>query len=97
MRIPSVHYPILTSLGLTENEAVLYQLLLELGPKPANELLKPSGLQRGNLYNTLTRLKERSWYRNKLVKKLFTPPPILNDCACLRPPNFSPYKKQLLS
>ncbi|MDA1038231.1 MAG: hypothetical protein O2877_00905 [bacterium] len=55
----SIHYPILQAIGLNENEALVYQLLLELGPKPAQNLIEPSGLGRGNLYNTLNALKEK--------------------------------------
>ncbi len=53
------HYPILAELGINAAEALVYELLLELGPKTAQELLSPSGLGRGNLYNTLTSLKKK--------------------------------------
>lgn len=53
----SLHFPILKEIGLNENEALVYQILLELGPKPAQELVEPSGLSRGNLYNTLNSMK----------------------------------------
>lgn len=55
----SLHYPILKAIGLNENEALVYQILLELGQKPAQELIEPSSLSRGNLYNTLNSLKEK--------------------------------------
>lgn len=53
------HYPILSQLGLNSSEALVYELLLELGPKTAVELVSPSGLGRGNVYNTLTSLKTK--------------------------------------
>jgi sugar-specific transcriptional regulator TrmB len=54
-----IHFPILSQLGLNESETLVYELLLELGPKSAQELLTPSGLGRGNLYNVLTSLKKK--------------------------------------
>jgi len=54
-----LNFPILQAIGLSENEALVYQLLLDLGPKPAQTLVEPSGLGRGNLYNTLNSLKEK--------------------------------------
>lgn len=54
-----IHFPILQAIGLNENEALVYQLLLESGPKPAQNLIEPSKLGRGNLYNTLNALKEK--------------------------------------
>lgn len=51
-----VHFPILSQLGLNQSEALVYELLLELGPKNAQELVTPSGLGRGNVYNVLTSL-----------------------------------------
>lgn len=53
------HYPILSELGINATEALVYELLLELGPKAAQSLLKPSALGRGNLYNALTALKKK--------------------------------------
>jgi len=57
--IHEVHFPILSQLGINESEALVFELLLELGPKPAQDLLVPSGLGRGNLYNVLTSLKKK--------------------------------------
>jgi sugar-specific transcriptional regulator TrmB len=54
-----IHYPILSQLGINQSEAITYELLLELGPKTAQELVAPSGLGRGNLYNVLTSLKQK--------------------------------------
>lgn len=55
-----IHFPILSQLGINSSEALVYELLLELGPKTAQELLPSSGLGRGNLYNVLTSLKKKS-------------------------------------
>ncbi|MFA6131978.1 MAG: helix-turn-helix domain-containing protein [Patescibacteria group bacterium] len=57
--IHEVHYPILSQLGINDSEALVYELLLELGPKPAQDLLVPSGLGRGNLYNVMASLKKK--------------------------------------
>lgn len=55
-----IHYPVLTSLGLTEAEALVYEILLENGPKTAHELVTLTELARGHLYNTLQSLKKRT-------------------------------------
>lgn len=52
----SLHFPLLRDLGLNETEAVIYELLLTKGPQPAVDLVNPSGLGRGNVYNALTNL-----------------------------------------
>lgn len=57
--IHELHYPILKELGLTETEALIYEVLLEQGPKPAKDLVIPSGLSRGNVYNAVTALTKR--------------------------------------
>lgn len=57
--IHEVHFPILKQLGLNESEALIYELLLEFGRLPAQDLLAPSGLGRGNVYNILTSLKKK--------------------------------------
>lgn len=64
-----LHFPILTQLGLNESEALVYEIMLELGPNPATSLIKPSGLGRGNLYNVLTSLKEKGLITEKVGKK----------------------------
>lgn len=53
------HYPILAQIGLNQSEASVYEILLEGGPKAAQDLVKPSGLGRGNVYNVLTTLKQK--------------------------------------
>lgn len=55
----SAHFPILIQLGLNESEALIYELLLEMGRKPAQDLVEPSALGRGNVYNILTSLKKK--------------------------------------
>lgn len=46
-------------LGLNENEARIYELLLLKGETKARSLLEDSGLTRGNVYNVLTSLVSR--------------------------------------
>lgn len=50
---------ILTELGLTANEAVVYEYLLKNGESPAGDIIKKTPLKRGVVYNAL----------NELVKK----------------------------
>jgi len=54
-----IHYPILAKLGLSESEVLLYELLLESGRSKARDLIEPSGLGRGNVYNVLTQLQTK--------------------------------------
>lgn len=54
-----LHFPILKEIGLSENEALLYELLVESGPKKASELVEPSGIGRGNVYNVLHDLRAK--------------------------------------
>lgn len=64
-----LHYPILKELGLTETEAVIYEVLLEQGPKPAKDLVIPSGLSRGNVYNAVTALAKKGLATEKQGQK----------------------------
>lgn len=50
---------ILSRLGLAENEAKIYEILLLKGETKARDLLTDSGLSRGNVYNMLTSLTAR--------------------------------------
>ena len=52
----TIHYPILSQLGLSESEALVFELLLEAGKTRARYLVTESGLGRGNVYNVLTQL-----------------------------------------
>lgn len=55
----SMHFPILTRLGLSSGEALIYELLLETGRKRARDLITPSGLGRCNVYNFLVQLEAK--------------------------------------
>lgn len=57
----ALNFPILKSLGLTETESILYELLLEMGPQLARDLVRPSGLTRGNVYNVLMQLNDKGF------------------------------------
>lgn len=52
---------ILFRLGLAENEAKIYEILLLKGETRARDLLADSGLSRGNVYNMLTSLTSRGF------------------------------------
>jgi sugar-specific transcriptional regulator TrmB len=54
------------AIGLNENEAEIYEILLNLGPVPVREILKKTALQRSNLYNVLSGLKSRGLIGEKL-------------------------------
>lgn len=54
-----IHYPILEKIGLSQGEALLFELLLEKGRSKASDLVEPSGLGRGNAYNILNSLREK--------------------------------------
>jgi sugar-specific transcriptional regulator TrmB len=45
--------------GLTENEAIIYETLLRLGPSPAGNIAKKSGLHRRVVYDTLNMLVQK--------------------------------------
>lgn len=55
----TLRFPILKELGLNESEAIIYELLLELGPKRPPELTEPSGIGRANVYAVITQLQKR--------------------------------------
>jgi HTH-type transcriptional regulator, sugar sensing transcriptional regulator len=50
---------ILQDLGLSDKEARIYRLLIEVGKIPAGELIKKSQLKRGITYNILEKLKKK--------------------------------------
>ena len=54
-----IHFPILKKLGLSDGEVLIYELLLEMGRIKARNLIIPSGLGRGNVYNILTQLQAK--------------------------------------
>jgi sugar-specific transcriptional regulator TrmB len=53
-----IHFPILKKLGLSESEALIYELLIESGKSKARILVEKSGLGRGNVYNVLEELEK---------------------------------------
>lgn len=53
------HFPILNKLGLSDSEALVYELLLESGECEARVLVEKSDLGRGNVYNVLAALQEK--------------------------------------
>lgn len=59
---------LLQSLNLNEQEASIYEILLNTGPAPAREILKKTALKRSNLYNVLAGLKKRGLAGEKLNK-----------------------------
>ena len=61
----AIHFPILKELGLTETEAMIYELLLGKGPQVARDLVKPSGIGRGNVYNVLVQLQTKGLILSK--------------------------------
>lgn len=54
-----IHFPILEKLGLSAGEVLIYELLLESGRLKARDLVVPSGLGRGNVYNILLQLESK--------------------------------------
>ena len=46
----------LTSIGLTDNEANVYEWLLHNGEMSAGDIIDGTGLKRGNTYNVLEAL-----------------------------------------
>lgn len=61
----SLRFSILTELGLSETEAIIYELLLSLGPKRPPDLVEPSGIARGNVYNVLQTLQQKGLVTQK--------------------------------
>ncbi len=55
----AMHFPILSQLGLSENEALLYELLLESGAMKVRDLVKQTGIGRGYAYNVLMQLQQQ--------------------------------------
>jgi sugar-specific transcriptional regulator TrmB len=64
-----IHYPILKKLGLSEPEVHIYEILMENGRMFARELVDPSGLSRGNVYNVLNDLEDKGLVRTIKGKK----------------------------
>lgn len=58
-----------TDLGLTENESMVYALLLEEGPKNAKEILELTELKKGSVYYILEQLELSGLLEKKKVEK----------------------------
>lgn len=67
--------PFLQTLGLSESEIALYELLLKLGPSPASVIISESKLKRPTVYKTLYTLEEKGLLsqQDHNKKLLFTP------------------------
>ena len=64
--------------GLTENEAIVYQALLEIGPRPAGTISRRTGLHRRVIYDVTERLIQKGLIgyileNNKKVFQASTP------------------------
>lgn len=63
--------PTLESIGLTKNEAQLYDLLLRLGEVPAAKIVAEAGLKRPTVYKTLYSLEKKGLViQRDITKKL---------------------------
>lgn len=69
--------PFLQTIGLTQNEADIYELLLKLGEAPAAVILQEANLKRPTVYNTLNTLSQKGLVTatDKNKKIHFTPAP----------------------
>ncbi len=65
-----MYQDILTQVGLTPNEATIYEFLLRSGAVPASEIIKKTTLQKGVVYNVLESLEEKSLVISKKKGKL---------------------------
>jgi len=68
---------LLENIGLTNKEAELYELLLQLGEVPAQDIIKKSGLKRATAYKVLYSLEQKGLISKKDIKKIihFRPEP----------------------
>ncbi|RJP46796.1 MAG: hypothetical protein C4584_01160 [Armatimonadetes bacterium] len=60
----------LQTIGLTENEAEIYEILLKLGEVPVREITKKTKLKRPAVYKTLYTLEEKGLATHKEFKKI---------------------------
>ncbi len=51
----------LRDVGLSKNEAKIYQMLLESGPSPVGEISARTKIHRRNIYDSMERLKEKGF------------------------------------
>lgn len=68
MELHKAHLPILKDLGLSETEALLYEVLLEEGPSGGAKVAQTAGVGRGNAYNALASLKKKGLVLEKAGK-----------------------------
>ncbi len=68
---------VLEKIGLTKNESIVYQTLLQLGTSKTGEILKKSGLNSGKIYEILESLKVKGLLSESLINniKYFTAAP----------------------
>lgn len=61
---------ILEIIGLTKNESIIYQSLLELGTSKTGEILKKSRLNSGKIYEILERLKAKGLLSESIINNI---------------------------
>lgn len=61
---------ILLQLGLTPNEAMVYEFLLKSGESPAGVIIKKTPLKRGVIYNALSDLEKKELISKKTKNKV---------------------------
>ncbi len=68
---------VLEKIGLTKNESIVYQTLLQLGTSKTGEILKKSGLNSGKIYEILESLKVKGLLSESVINniKFFTAAP----------------------
>ena len=68
---------ILERIGLTRNESIIYQTLLQLGTSKTGEILKKSGLNSGKIYEILESIKIKGLLSESIINniKYFTASP----------------------
>lgn len=62
--------------GLSENEAQVYQILLEYGQLKASDVIRRSGLKRGNVYNLLHALVQKDLVKEGVKNGIATYQPL---------------------
>lgn len=61
--------PFLQTIGLTQKEAELYELLLRVGEAPAQEIIRESKLKRATVYKSLYSLEKKGLVTHKDISK----------------------------
>lgn len=69
--------PFLETLGLSQKESQIYELLLKLGETPAGVIIKNTGLKRATTYKVLASLEKHGLVTHKEIEKIirFKPEP----------------------